>query len=70
MLYRVMDIKITEKKNMYGEIFEIENLKDCEFYIGKLILYRSKKYWVSSIEHDCIIKRETKIFKGRKEFID
>ena len=66
--YSILDIKITEKKNMYGEIFEVDSLSvnELEMYIECLILFEDKKYWVSTIEHIVSVKRERQIYKVKK----
>lgn len=66
--YSVLDIKITEKKNMYGEIFEVDSLSPDELrmYIDCLVLFEGKKYMVSTVENVVYEKREMKTFKGKK----
>lgn len=70
-MYRVLDIKITEKKNMYGLIYNVDSLRPRELsmYIGELIEFDNKKYMVETIYHDCIEKRELKVFRGKKQLI-
>lgn len=67
-MYSVLDIKIVEKKNMYGEIFDVNSLlpEELERYIDCLIMFESKKYWVSTIEHIVSVKRNTRTYKGKK----
>ncbi len=66
--FLVLDIKITEKKNMYGEIFEIDSLSvnELKMYIDCLVLFEGKKYMVSTIDNIVYEKREAVVFKGKK----
>ena len=67
-LYRVTDIKITEKKNISGTFYDVDNLtvNELEMYIGELVMFENKLYLISTIEHDCFEIRKKHVYKGKK----
>lgn len=67
-LYRVTDIKITKKKNMFGTFYDMDTLtvNELEMYIGELIKFEGEFYLVSTVEHDCCEKRKPRVYKGKK----